>query len=140
MNSHPDWLQIHEGDAPLIVSFPHTGTGLPDELAGHFVSPWLARRDADWWVDKLYGFAASMGATTIRTRISRSVIDLNRDPSGASLYPGQTTTELCPTTTFDGDPLYRGAGPDAAEIAHVQYSSKSLHAFSSSHSLVSMRI
>src|SRR3546814_15570888 len=42
---------------------------------------------------------------------------MNRDPSGASLYPGQATTELCPTTTFDGDPLYRGAAPDAGEIA-----------------------
>src|SRR3546814_12073804 len=41
---------------------------------------------------------------------------MNRDPTGASLYPGQATTELCPTTTFDGDPLYRGAAPDAAEI------------------------
>ena len=27
------------------------------------------------------------------------------------------TTELCPTTTFDGEPLYSGPGPDAAEIA-----------------------
>ena len=39
--------------------------------------------------------------------MSRTVIDVNRDPSGASLYPGQATTELCPTTTFDGEPLYR---------------------------------
>jgi formiminoglutamase len=54
----------------------------------------------------------------VRTRISRSIVDVNRDPSGASLYPGQATTELCPTTTFDGAPLYRhGQGPDEAEIA-----------------------
>ncbi|HUD27739.1 MAG TPA: N-formylglutamate deformylase, partial [Novosphingobium sp.] len=78
---------------------------------------WLARRDADWWVDELYAFAADMGATLVSTRISRSVIDLNRDPSGASLYPGQATTELCPTTTFDGEPLYTGEVPDEAEIA-----------------------
>jgi len=46
------------------------------------------------------------------------VIDVNRDPSGASLYPGQATTGLCPTTTFDGEPLYReGRAPDAEEIA-----------------------
>lgn len=110
-----DWIRIVEGDAPLIVAFPHAGTDLAD-VAGSFVSPWLARRDADWWVDALYGFAASLGATLIGSSISRSVIDLNRDPSGASLYPGQATTELCPTTTFDGDPLYDGATPDAAEI------------------------
>jgi formiminoglutamase len=114
----PDWLDIHHGDAPLVVSFPHTGTEFPADLAQHFVSPWLARRDADWFVDRLYDFAAGLGATTVRTRISRSVIDVNRDPSGASLYPGQATTELCPTTTFDGEPLYpKGQEPDAAEIA-----------------------
>lgn len=118
MTAHPDWLQIHRGDAPLIVSFPHTGTELPDALAAQFISPWLARRDADWWVHDLYAFAQQMGATTIRSAVSRSVIDLNRDPSGSSLYPGQNTTGLCPLTTFDNQPLYRdGHGPDEAEIA-----------------------
>lgn len=118
MTAHPDWLQIHRGDAPLLVSFPHTGTELPDALAAQFISPWLARRDADWWVHDLYAFAQQMGATTIRSAVSRSVIDLNRDPSGSSLYPGQNTTGLCPLTTFDNQPLYRdGHGPDEAEIA-----------------------
>jgi N-formylglutamate deformylase len=114
----PDWLEVHRGNSPLLVSFPHTGTELPADLEAKFLSPWQARRDADWWVDRLYDFAAGLGATTVRTRISRSVIDVNRDPSGASLYPGQATTELCPTTDFDGDPLYReGSGPNADEIA-----------------------
>ncbi|ROP80617.1 formiminoglutamase [Stenotrophomonas rhizophila] len=118
MTTQPDWLQIHRGDVPLIVSFPHTGTELPDALAAQFVSPWLARRDADWWVHELYGFAQQMGATTVRTAVSRSVIDVNRDPSGTSLYPGQNTTGLCPLTTFDNQPLYcDGHGPDEAEIA-----------------------
>lgn len=118
MTAHPDWLQIHRGDVPLIVSFPHTGTELPEALASQFKSPWLARRDADWWVHELYAFAQQMGATTVRTSVSRSVIDVNRDPSGTSLYPGQNTTGLCPLTTFDNQPLYRdGHGPDEAEIA-----------------------
>lgn len=111
-----DFIEIHRGDAPLVIGMPHTGTDIPADIEGGFVSPWLARRDADWWVDQLYAFAAGMGATLVRTRISRSVIDVNRDPSGASLYPGMATTELCPTTTFDGAPLYAGATPVAAEI------------------------
>ena len=111
------WLSIRRGEAPLVVSMPHTGTELPEIEAG-LQSTWLARRDADWWVDKLYGFAGDLGATVIRTSISRTVIDANRDPSGVSLYPGQTTTELCPSTTFDGEPLYRaGSAPDEKEIA-----------------------
>jgi N-formylglutamate deformylase len=120
MNSdspHP-WLTIRAGGAPLLLCMPHTGTEVPEELAAGFVSPWLARKDTDWWIDRLYAFAEAMGASLVRTGMSRSVIDANRDPSGASLYPGQATTELCPTTTFDGEPLYRaGAAPGAAQIA-----------------------
>lgn len=114
----PDGLAVHRGDAPLIVSLPHTGTDLPPGLDDRLVSPWRARKDADWWIETLYDFAADLGATTIRTAVSRTAIDVNRDPSGASLYPGQATTELCPATTFDGEPLYRagrGLAPD--EIA-----------------------
>ncbi len=119
MGGLPDWLEVHRGEAPLIVSFPHTGTELPEPLAARFVSPWLARRDADWWVHELYAFVRALGATTVRTAISRSVIDVNRDPGGQSLYPGQATTGLCPDTTFDNDPLYRdGSAPDDEEIAH----------------------
>ncbi|OKO86729.1 formimidoylglutamase [Bradyrhizobium sp. NAS80.1] len=111
------WLTVRRGDAPLIVSFPHTGTEIPAEYDRRLVSPWLARKDADWWIDKLYDFAADLGATTIHTAISRTVIDVNRNPTGVSLYPGQATTELCPTTTFDGEPLYKaGAELDPAEV------------------------
>lgn len=112
-----DWLEIRRGDAPLIVSFPHTGTDIPPDIEAQLTSPWMARKDADWWIHHLYDFAQDLGATTVRTAISRSVIDVNRDPSGASLYPGQATTELCPTTTFDGEALYRGGQPNEAEIA-----------------------
>ena len=113
-----DWLTVHEGSAPLVIGLPHTGTWIPDALQSRMTSSWLARKDADWWVDRLYDFAVDMGATLVRTAVSRSVIDVNRDPSGVSLYPGMTTTGLCPVETFDGDPLYRpGQQPDAAEIA-----------------------
>jgi formiminoglutamase len=113
-----DWLTVERRDAPLILSFPHTGTAIPAEIEARCVSPRLARRDADWWIDQLYAFAREMGATFVHTAISRTVIDVNRDPSGASLYPGQATTELVPTTTFDGDPLWRpGHIPDAEAIA-----------------------
>jgi formiminoglutamase len=114
----PAWINIRRGAAPLIVSVPHAGTDVPPHLQGRFASPWLATRDADWWVDELYAFAGELDATVIATGISRSVIDVNRDPSGASLYPGMATTELCPTTTFDGEPLYRtGHAPEEDEIA-----------------------
>ena len=112
------WLTVKRGEAPLLVSFPHTGVQFPAECIGDLVGLRLARRDADWHIDKLYAFAAELGATLVHTALSRTVIDVNRDPSGVSLYPGQATTGLVPTETFDGRPLYRdgGAAPAAAEI------------------------
>src|SRR6201995_1992842 len=112
------WLSVVRGEAPLIVSMPHTGVDIPQDIESGLVSAWRARKDTDWWVNLLYDFAHTLGATVIRTAISRTVIDVNRDPSGASLYPGQATTELCPTTTFDGESLYHpGQEPTPDEIA-----------------------
>jgi formiminoglutamase len=118
IESHFEWLECLRGAAPLVVSFLHTGTEIPDAVAGCLVSQWLARKDTDWHIERVYDFAAALGATVLRTRISRTVIDVNRDRSGASLYPGMATTELCPTTTFDGEPLYRpGQEPSPDEVA-----------------------
>jgi N-formylglutamate deformylase len=118
MTDRPNWLTVEQRKAPLIVSFPHTGTDIPPDLEARCVSPWRARKDADWWIDQLYAFVRELDATIVHTRISRTVIDVNRDPYGVSLYPGQATTELVPTTTFDGEPLWHpGQVPDAAEIA-----------------------
>lgn len=112
-----DWLTIERGEEPLVVSVPHAGTLIPEAIEARLVSPDLARKDADLYVDRLYGFARELGATVVRTAISRTVIDVNRDPSGRSLYPGQATTGLCPIESFDGELLYRdGEEPSADEI------------------------
>lgn len=108
-----DWLGIRRADTPLILAFPHGGTDIPAGMIDDFRSRWWAIRDADWHIRQLYDGLAE--ATFVWTDISRSVIDCNRDPSGASLYPGQASTGLCPVETFDGQPLYReGAAPDVA--------------------------
>jgi N-formylglutamate deformylase len=113
----PDWLTVRRGEAPLVVSIPHAGTELV-EVREQVKSPWLATLDADWWVDRLYDFAADLGATVVSTAISRTVIDVNRDPQSKDLYPGLASTELVPTTTFDGTPLYDvDRVPSAEEIA-----------------------
>ena len=75
------WLTVRRGDAPLLVSIPHTGIDLAG-LEERLRSPWLGRRDCDWWIDRLYDFAEGLGATVVHTAISRTVIDVNRDPSG----------------------------------------------------------
>jgi N-formylglutamate deformylase len=114
----PQAFQLTQGQLPLLISIPHLGTRIPPELAAQ-MTPEAARLvDTDWHLDQLYDFAAAMGASIIQATYSRYVIDLNRPPTGESLYPGQTTTGLCPTETFRGEPLYlAGCAPDTAEIA-----------------------
>lgn len=99
-----DWLHVDRADAPLILAFPHGGTAFPDPFDHGLVSRDLAMKDTDWHIRQLYEGLAD--ATTVATDVSRTIIDCNRDPDGHSLYPGQATTGLCPTTTFDGEPLY----------------------------------
>lgn len=97
---------------------PHVGTELPQELTGRLRPAALALPDTDWHLPELYHFLPGIGATCLRARYSRYVIDLNRRSDGASLYPGQSVTELCPTTLFSGEPLYRpGQVPEDAEVA-----------------------
>ena len=112
------FVEVREGSSPLVLGMPHVGTMLPPEIAAVLNEAGLCVPDTDWWIDKLYDFTDALAPTVVKARLSRYVVDLNRDPSGASLYPGQATTELCPTTNFDGAPIYReGSVPDAAEIA-----------------------
>ena len=111
-------FDLHEGASPLILSFPHSGTHMPQDIAKTLAPSSKALEDTDWHVPRLYDFAKALDVTWIEARVSRYVIDLNRDPGGASLYPGQTTTALCPLESFAGETLWQqGLAPDEAEIA-----------------------
>jgi N-formylglutamate deformylase len=86
-------------------------------MAARMTEAARALPDTDWHVDRLYDFLEDLDASVLTATQSRFVIDLNRAPDGAPLYPGASNTELCPTTTFDELPVYRaGQGPDEAEI------------------------
>ncbi|MBI2768464.1 MAG: N-formylglutamate deformylase [Burkholderiales bacterium] len=107
-------FSLHRGSVPLVVSMPHIATGIPDELRGGFVPRALAVEDADWHLDRLYNFLGGMNASVLQPVNARYVIDLNRPPDDAPMYPGASNTELCPTRFFNGDALYaEGAAPDA---------------------------
>lgn len=113
-----DTYTLHRGTAPLLISLPHDGTAVPDDLRARMVASARRVPDTDWHVSRLYGFARAMGASIIAPEYSRYVVDLNRPPDDVSLYPGQNTTGLCPHVQFSGEPVYRaGQGPDGEEVA-----------------------
>ena len=102
-------VSVTRGSSPLVLSMPHPGTGLPAEVAAQLNARGAQVEDTDWHMRQLYGFAERFQPTIVEAQLSRFVIDLNRDPAGVSLYPGQATTELVPTTTFDGTPIWTTA-------------------------------
>ena len=108
-------FRLQQGSAPLLVSIPHMGTEIPQALRGRYVPRALEVEDADWHLDRLYAFAHELGASVLQPTVSRYVIDLNRPPDDAPMYPGASNTELCPTRFFSGDALYAEGGAPAAD-------------------------
>lgn len=109
---------LTQGTVPLLVSMPHIGTQIPVHLQAGYTARALQVEDTDWHLAQLYDFLPALGASVLQPRLSRYVIDLNRPPDDAPMYPGASNTELCPTRFFTGDALYLpGCAPDAAACA-----------------------
>lgn len=110
-------IEVTRGNSPIVLGLPHTGTDVPPDIWEGLNDTGRALADTDWHIDRLYK-DLGLDLTRVRTPVHRYVIDVNRGPDDASLYPGQNTTGLCPLTDFDGETIHReGAEPDATEIA-----------------------
>lgn len=108
-------VEVVHGDSPVILGLPHTGTWLPDAVREALNDRGRVLADTDWHIERLYD-GLLPGATTVRATFHRYVIDANRGPDDASLYPGQNTTGLVPLTDFDGVPIWE-TEPTEADIA-----------------------
>jgi formiminoglutamase len=111
---------IETGNSPILLAQPHGGLEIPDSILARLNQHGHTRADTDWHISRLYaGLVADV--TIVSTPVHRYVIDANRDPADQSLSPGQNTTSLCPTTTFDGDEIYHhGQAPSVDEINQRQ--------------------
>ena len=111
----PDPVIVEQGDSPVVLGLPHVGTWLPEDVAAALNDRGRLLADTDWHVEWLYA-GLLPGVTTVRATFHRYVIDANRGPDNASLYPGQNTTGLVPLTGFDGQPIWT-ADPTPNDIA-----------------------
>lgn len=112
-----DVFKYVEGNLPLLISVPHAGRVVPENISARMTAAGRGIPDTDWDVEKLYEFVAAMGASMVVAKYSRYVVDLNRSIDDGALYPGQVVTGLCPQKTFSGDVIYREGGVDADETA-----------------------
>lgn len=111
-------FELITGRIPLLVSFPHSGTYLPRDIAERMTDLAHTLPDTDWHVPVLYKFLNELGASRIVATHSRYVVDLNRPPDSTALYPGQKNTGLVPSETFASQPLYKDSNdvPSDREI------------------------
>ncbi len=110
-----DAVEIQRGDGPIVLGMPHTGTFIPADIAAKLNDRGRKLTDTDWHIQQLYD-GLLPGVTSVRATFHRYVIDANRDPAGASLYPGQNITALVPLTDFDGNNIWNHV-PDTNDIA-----------------------
>ncbi len=110
-------FHFQSGDLPLLISVPHDGRDIPDDIYDRMTDVGHSIPDTDWHVAELYEFAADMGAATLVANYSRYVVDLNRGEDDVALYTGQIATGLCPLKTFDGEAIYRSDGLGKSEVA-----------------------
>ncbi|MEQ1808194.1 MAG: N-formylglutamate amidohydrolase, partial [Burkholderiaceae bacterium] len=85
MTREPATFTLHRGTTPLLVSVPHAGTEIPQDLRPHFVPRAADVEDTDWHLERLYAFVKKLGASLIVPRFSRYVVDLNRPPENTPM-------------------------------------------------------
>ncbi|REJ83972.1 MAG: N-formylglutamate deformylase [Acidobacteria bacterium] len=106
--------RLRPGEGPIVLAFPHAGTALPPDLDPPLNARGRALADTDWHVDELYE-GLLPDATVLVATHSRYYIDLNRDPTGSSLYPDRNTTGLCPEVDFAGRSIYEPSKPPGGD-------------------------
>lgn len=112
-----DLFRFKSGESPLLINVPHAGVHVPAAIAKAMTEAGLALPDTDRHVDTLYEpVADQLGASLLVATHSRYVVDLNRSPTGESLYPGRFVTPIVPVETFEGESIYQfGRAPSTSE-------------------------
>lgn len=108
-------VTVLRGSAPIVLAQPHSGVFVPEDIRARLTERGALLADTDWHIPQLYDGLVPE-ATVVRAEFNRYVIDANRPPDGASLYPGQNTTGLVPLVDFENHPLWVEE-PDEREIA-----------------------
>ena len=100
--------ELHE--LPVVISMPHSGVCITDRMGQNLKSDAILA-NMDWYLPELYDFLEDMGFTVVINRVSRYVIDPNRELTGGK-QPDYTKALIYEKTTFSRD-LYRCAPSEA---------------------------
>ena len=105
-NNELETFSFYEGNSPLLVSIPHDGRLLSDDINKLFKEKFLELPDTDWHMNRLYESFKDTQWNIISANFSRYVVDLNRSSDDTKLYKDYQSTGLCPIKSFSGEHLY----------------------------------
>jgi N-formylglutamate deformylase len=109
-------ILVEEGQSPLILCLPHSGTEVPNVVLGQFNATGRLQADLSWKLERVFDLHDQLNATILRSTTSRYVIDLDRNCEVESANGLDITTARCPATTLDGKSIYReGEQPGPVE-------------------------
>ncbi|WP_417688661.1 N-formylglutamate amidohydrolase [Roseibium sp.] len=106
---------VHKGDSPLILCLPHTGVDIPPAVEARFSATGRMQADISWRLEQVMEVGRELGATIIRSTVSRYVIDLDHAVEASDV---SDVKSLCPTVTLDQKTIYKTdeePGPVEAE-------------------------
>lgn len=109
-------ILVDEGQSPIILCLPHSGTDVPNAVSGRFNATGRLQADLAWRLERVFGFHTDLDLTVLRSSVSRYVIDPDVDPAP---QPGAAidNADLCPETTLDGKKIYQeGEEPGPTEM------------------------
>lgn len=98
-------FNFFQGDSPILVSMPHSGTKLITGMQQRMTEQAKVLPDTDWFIPELYDFLQTMNISNISANYSRYVIDLNRPSDDQPLYASKTTG-LFPDILFSEQPVF----------------------------------
>lgn len=120
-------IEVTQGSLPIVLSIPHSGTQVPDEIRETFTDTGKELAETDWHIDRLYN-GLGMDLSVVRTSVHRYVLDVDQAPEAFQSFPWLSASGIFPLTDRAGAAIYReNAAPDAAQMAarieryHVPY-------------------
>ena len=97
-------------ELPFVISIPHSGTYITDAMERNLKDNTILA-NMDWYLPELYDFLANMSFTVVINRMSRYVIDPNRDLTDRKL-DDYTKALIYRKTTFGRDMYQCSLSPE----------------------------
>ncbi len=114
--------KIKTEESKVLVHFPHSGTNIPQEILATMDPAVVASRpDTDWNLPEVYKPFIKARFSSVEALMHRYVVDLNRNPTGESLYSdNRYISQIVPKKTFSGENIYLNSARESNTAKRVE--------------------